>query len=103
MDPKPRSFSCTEAAAAHVKIDGLLRLVATITAFLFWYAVAIVLVLLGAFGFLPYSSLLSPFQALSAVGLAPIAVALASRRAFEWAFSKYLTGYAKKYFQYGGS
>ena len=53
MEPKPRTLSLPEAAIAHVKIDGILRLVAIVSAFTFWYSVAIVLFLLHVAGILP--------------------------------------------------
>ena len=99
MEPKPRDLSCKEAAVAHTKIDGLLRLIAIISAFVFWYFTAIALLVLYVSRALSYSSLLSLSQAVSTAGLLPIPVALATWKVFEWAYETYLTSYAKKYFQ----
>ncbi|MBZ0256009.1 hypothetical protein K8I31_08105 [bacterium] len=99
MEPAPRTFASTEAATAHVKIDGVLRIVAIVCAFMFWYSVAIVLLLLHVSGVLPSSSLLPFAQVASAAGIAPIPVSLATWKILEWAFSKFLSAYAKKHFR----
>ena len=93
-------FSQTiEGGVIAVKIDGVLRLAAIITAFMFWYSIAIILLVLFLSGVLHYSSLLSLAQVLSTLGFLPIPVALATWKVFEFLYAKYLTAYAKKYFQ----
>ena len=99
MEPKPRTFLSAEAATAHVKIDGMLRLAAILSALILWYAVAIVLLLLHVAGVLPSSSLLSLAQVSTASGLLPIPAALATWKALEWAYSKFLTSYVKFHFR----
>lgn len=99
MEPKPRMFSSAEAATAHVKIDGMLRLAAILSALILWYAAAIVLLLLHVAGVLPSSSLLSLSQVATAAGLLPIPVALATWKVLEWAYSKFLTSYATSHFR----
>jgi hypothetical protein len=97
MEPKPRYMS-RDAAILTVKVEGLLRLVAIISAFMFWYLTAILLLFFYTSGILPPLTLLSVGQAALAVGLAPIPVALATWKAFEWVYAVFLTAYAKKHF-----
>jgi hypothetical protein len=99
MEPKTTYVSSFEIGALVVKHNGLIRLSAIVSAFMFWYLTAIVVLVLCTTGVLPYSSLLSFGQVVSAIGLIPIPVAVATWRVFEWAYGKYLTGYARKYFQ----
>lgn len=98
MEPKVREMS-RESAALTVKQEGLLRAVAILSAFMFWYSTAILLLVLYTSGVLHPSVLLSVGQAALTVGLLPIPVALATWRFFEWSIGKFVTGYAKKYFQ----
>ena len=93
-------FSQTiEGGIIAVKIDGVLRLAAIVSSFMFWYSFAIVLLVLFLSGVLQYSSLLSLAQVLSAIGFLPIPAALGTWKVFELLYSRYLTAYAKKYFQ----
>lgn len=99
MDTHTRNAASVEGGILATKVDGVLRIAAILTAFMFWYSVAIVLLLLFIAGVLPYSSLLSLGQAVTTAGLAPIPVALGTWKVLEWAFGKYLTTYTKTHFR----
>ena len=83
MEPKERIFSSAEVASSHIKIDGILRIISIISAFIFWYLIAITLLLLLVSGALPYSSFLSFAQACIAIGLLPIPAVVVTRKFFE--------------------
>jgi hypothetical protein len=100
MSQHTRSAASVEGGILATKIDGVLRLAAILSAFILWYLVAIVLLVLHSAGVLPGSSLVSFAQAATTAGLAPIPVALATWKFFEWAFGKYLTAYTRSHFQH---
>ena len=99
MNTHTRGAASVEGGILATKIDGVLSIAAIISAFIFWYLIAIGLLVLHIGGVLPYSSLLSFAQVATAAGLLPIPVALGTWKVLEWAFGKYLTTYTKTHFR----
>lgn len=89
-----RTFRSAEAAAAHVKIDGLIRLMAIVATFLLWALAAVI-----ALSFLRASGLLQLVQAVALAGLTPAGLAVLTWRGVEKLFSAFLYSYAKKHFR----
>jgi hypothetical protein len=96
---RERTFSTPESAIAHVKIDGMVQLLAIISAVTLWCLAALVLAILYIYKIVGIPQLSQFFQALTLVGLAPIAAAGLSYRLFLWLYATFLTSYARKHFQ----
>ena len=95
---RERIFRDPESAIAHVKIDGLVQLAAIISAVCLWGMAALLLSALHMHDIVRIPQLSQALQALTLIGLAPVAVAGASYRLFRWAFATYLTIYARNHF-----
>ncbi len=98
MVSKERVLSSVEVATAHVKIDGLLRLISITLAFVFWFLMAAIILFCYFYGSLTLFALEQTFQIVTAIGLSPILLVVLTWRTFEKICSIYLTAYAKKYY-----
>ena len=94
-----RHLTSAESAIAHVKIDGLVQLMALASSVVLWCLVALLLAVLYMHNIVGIPQLSQFFQALTLIGLAPIAAAGLAYRLFLWLYATYLTSYARKHFQ----
>lgn len=92
---KERFFSNAEAATAHVKIDGLIRVMAISMTAVFWAGVALLGLGLYLINLEEAERIARLGQAAISAGLAPIPAILGTWRAVEWAISSFLNAYAR--------
>jgi hypothetical protein len=93
-----RVFNNPEAAAAHVKVDGLVVLIAATSAVILWALLLLSACLLYIHNILEIPLLSQSLQALTLLGLAPLAIAGFSYRLLLLVYTFFLNEYVRKHF-----
>ena len=99
MSDKVTNVSSLEIGYLLTSHCGMIRLISIVSSFVLWFLVSLLCLVLYLHNLLPYNVLLSYAQAVSLIGLSPIAAAALTWRFFEMAISKYLELYTKKHLQ----
>lgn len=88
-----------ETAMVLVRQNAIIRLASMACAFVFWCVAALLWLVLFLHDFLPYKSLVPFVQAVSLIGLSPLAAAVLTWKAFEFALSSYIERFSRKHLQ----
>lgn len=91
--------SSGEISILLLRSNAILRLVSITSAFVFWFLVSLLCFVLYLHNLFPYTLLLPYAQAVSLIGLSPIAAAALTWKFFEFCFSSYVIAYSKKHWQ----
>ena len=79
--------------------DALTQIISILITSVFWFALAMLLLILQALHVLPLDRLYKFYQAMCILGLSPILLTVLSRRGVEWLCYKYINHYIKTYVQ----
>ena len=93
------NVSSLEIGILLVRSHAIIRLVSIASAFVFWCLVSLLCLLLYLHDLFPYKLLLPYAQAVSLIGLSPIAAAALTWKIFEFVFSAYIEAYSRKHLE----